>query len=109
MQNGVAVLSVAEGSFFLSFWKRFLKRDRIPLFFPCHSEPAEESPNINAKPIIQGDAITTLTLVPARHKINAKFKMQKAKFDRKKIFPFYPFKAVKNIIKTKQKALIIAL
>ena len=30
-QNGVAVLSVAEGSFFLSFWKRFLKRDRIPL------------------------------------------------------------------------------
>ena len=59
----------------------------VKLFFPCHSEPAEESPNINAKPIIQGDAITTLTLVPARHKINAKFKMQKAKFDRKKIFP----------------------
>ena len=27
----------------------FEKRDRIPLFLPCHSEPAEESPNVTSK------------------------------------------------------------
>ena len=74
----------------------------VKLFFPCHSEPAEESPSLTSKrhssmgcfdfaltslnttqkSILQGDAITTLTLRSSMTQINAKCKMQNEIYDK---------------------------